>query len=314
MNMSGRKNVKRLSAQQRGVAIVLAMSVVTLAAIAAIAIMVAQSTWARQSELEAQHLQAQILILTGVDWSRAVLSDDSRLSTVDHLGEPWALRLPPMPVDNGKLQGFLEDQQGKFNLNNLVREGKVNLDQLAHFKRLLAILGLPGTLAEKLVDWIDSDNGLRPDGAEDGYYLVLQPPYLAANRPLVDVAELSQVAGFDNSVRARLSPFLSALPRFTAVNVNTASPEVLSAIVDGLDIDRARALVAKREQAYFRDPADFFNRLPQGVYVEHEEIAVNSDYFMTWVHVTIGEAEAQGEALLARRGKAWPAIVWHKTL
>src|SRR6267142_856169 len=67
----------------------------------------------------------------------AVLSDDRRLSNVDHSKEPWALRLPPMPVDNGELAGYIEDQQGAFNLNNLVRNGAVSPAQVAHFGRLL---------------------------------------------------------------------------------------------------------------------------------------------------------------------------------
>ena len=82
---------------QRGVAIVLAISVVALATLVATAIMVSQSTWARQLELTAEHVQARSVLQAGADWARAVLSDDRRLSNVDHLGEPWALRLPPMP-------------------------------------------------------------------------------------------------------------------------------------------------------------------------------------------------------------------------
>src|SRR6267378_1533337 len=146
-----------MRARQHGVAIVLAMGVVALAALAAIAIMVAQSTWSRQVELTAGHAQAQLLIQAGLDWARAVLSDDRRSNSVDHLGEPWALRLPPMPVENGELSGYIEDQQGKFNLNNLVKGGKVNLAQLAHFQRLLSVLGLPTALAGALADWIDAD-------------------------------------------------------------------------------------------------------------------------------------------------------------
>ena len=202
----------------------LAMGVVALAAMAAAAIMVSQSTWARQVELTAEHVQARAVLQAGADWARAVLSDDRRVSNVDHLGEPWALRLPPMPVENGELVGQIEDQQGAFNVNNLVSEGKVNVAQLAHFRRLLATLGLPDALAYALVDWIDDDSQPQPQGgAEDAYYLALDPPYLAANRPLIDVAELALVRGFDDNVRARLRPYVTALPGFTAVNVNTAA-------------------------------------------------------------------------------------------
>ena len=299
---------------QRGVAIVLAMGVVALAALTVTSIMVSQSTWSRQVELSAGHVQAQLIMQAGLDWARAVLSDDRRASTVDHLGEPWALRLPPMPVDNGSLAGHIEDQQGKFNLNNLLKGDKINLVQLAYFRRLLSILALPPALADALADWIDADSEPQPqDGAEDETYLALQPPYLAANRPLIDVAELVLVRGFDNGVRARLRPFVTALPRFTAVNANTATAEVLAAVVEGLDLDGARAVVAQRERAYFRDRTDLLKQLPRGLLVATEDISFSSDYFIATTRVTIGGAQARGSALLARGIAGWPAIVWRKT-
>ena len=301
------------SASQRGVAVVLAMGVVALAAIAAAAMLASQSTWSRHAELTAEHVQAQALVRAGVDWARAVLSDDRRASGVDHLGEPWALRLPPVPVDNGELAGQIEDQQGAFNLNNLVRNGKVSPPHVEQFRRLLQILGLPDALAASLVDWLDADSEPQPqDGAEDGYYRALQPPYLAANRALTEVAELALVRGFDQAARARLRPFVSALPRFTAVNANTASPEVLAAVVNGLGLDGARALVAQRERAYFRNFSDFFSQLPPGLIVPTESISVSSDYFLASVRVSIGGAQARGSALLARGQAGWPAVVWRK--
>ena len=303
-----------MRARQHGVAIVLAMGVVALAAMAATAIMITQSTWSRASELTANHVQAQVLIQAGADWSRAVLSYDRRSNSVDHLGEPWALRLPPMPIENGELTGYIEDQQGLFNLNNLVKGGKVNLAQLANFQRLLSTLGLPTALAGALADWIDADSEPQPQGgAEDDFYLALQPPYLAANRPLIDVDELALVRGFDDGVRARLRPFVTALPRFTAVNANTASPEVLAAVVEGLGLDGARAMVAQRERAYFRNWDEFFRQLPPVLIVPTENISVSSDYFLATLRVTIAGAQARGSVLLARGDTGWPAIVWRKT-
>ena len=275
--------------RQCGVAIVLAMGVVALAALAATGLMVSQSTWSRQVELAAGHVQARPMIQAGLDWSRALLSDDRRISNVDHPGEPWALRLPPIPLDNGSLAGHIEDQQGKFNLNNLLHSGKVNPAQLAHFRRLLSTLDLPPALADTLAGWIEADN-----------------------RPLVDAAELALVGGFDERVRARLHPFVSALPRFTAVNANTAPPEVLAAVVEGLGLDDARAMVARRERAYFRNAGEFFSQLPPGFSAPTENISVNSDYFLATMRVTMGGAQARGSALLWREGAGWPAIVWRK--
>ena len=303
-----------MSRAQRGVAIVLAMGVVALAAIAAAAILGSQSTWARKAELSAEHIQAQAVLQAGADWARALLSDDLRAGNVDHLGEPWALRLPPMKVENGELVGAIEDQQGRFNLNNLVTEGKLSVAQLAHFRRLLALLALPEELADTLADWLDADAEPQPlRGAEDGYYLAQDPPYLAANRPLIDLGELALVRGFDDHVRARLRPYVAALPGRTAVNVNTAPAEVLAAVIPGLTLAEAQWLVAQRDRAYYRSVDDFSRRLPRGAEVAQNDLSVSTQYFLATLRVTIGGAQARGRALLARAGAGWPSIVWRKS-
>ena len=301
--------------RQSGVAIVLAMGVVALAAMAAAAIIVSQSTWARQVELTTDHIQARAVLLACADWARALLSDDRLLGSVDHLGEPWALRLPPLQVENGELVGQIEDQQCAFNLNNLVTQGKINVAQLAHLRNLLATLGLPDQLADALADWIDEDGQPQPrDGAEDAYYLALDPPYVAANRPLIDVAELALVRGFDDNVRARLRPYVTALPGLAAVNVNTAPAEVIAAVIDGLDLSGAQLLVAQRDRAYYRSSDDFLRRLPRGAEAAAGDIGVSSDYFLATLRVSIGGAQARGQALLARGASGWPEIIWRKYL
>ena len=300
---------------QRGVAIVLAMSVVALAAMTATAIMVSQSTWSRQSELTADHTQAQGLVRAGVDWARAVLSDDRATSNLDHLGEAWALRPAPVPVDNGEINGYIQDQQGAFNLNNLVAGGRINRVEFARFCRLLSILGLSPALADALADWLDADDEPHSaNGAEDGYYLAMPAPYLAANQPLTDLSELALVRGFDDQVRARLRPFVTALPRYTQINVNTASAEVLAAMIDDMDLDVARTLVAQRERAYFTSVEDFASRIPGKLAVPASGVVLASQYFIVTLNVNFGQAQARGAALLTRDGAGWPAVVWRKTL
>ena len=274
-----------MNTRQRGVAVVLAMGVVALAAIAAAAMLASQSTWARHAELSAEHVQAQALVQAGVDWARALLYDDRRLSGVDHLGEPWAMRLPPVPVDNGELAGRIEDQQGAFNLNNVFNRGKPSPPQVLQLRRLLETLGLPDTLADA---------------------------YLAAGRPLTDAAELALIPGFDAAARARLRPFVTALPRPTALNVNTASPEVLAAVIEGLNLDAARELVAQRGRAYFRNRSEFLAQLPSGAVAGGNDVATGSEFFQASMRVTIGAAQARGSALLERSNTGWPAVVWRK--
>ncbi len=299
---------------QHGLAIIVAMLVVALASMTATAMMVTQSAWTSEMEVSANHVQARMLIASGIDWARITLTKDMRERTIDHLGEPWALKLPSIHFENAELDGLIEDQQGAFNLNNLVQGGKVDASQLAHFQRLLALLDLPISLAEPLVDWLDSDNVPQPNnGAEAEYYLSLQSPYLPANRPLTDRDELSLVRGFSEDVRSRLRPFVTALPVTTAVNANTAPPEVLCAVIEGLTLDAARTLVGKREQASFRDLSDFNSRLPKPIQSKPEEISVGSNYFLVRLRITVGNAQSRAEALISRTDSGGPSILWRKT-
>ena len=170
--------------------------------------------WTREQALYADHAQARALVGAAIDWSRSVLGEGAREGAVVHLGEPWALRFAPVAFENGRIGGHIEDQQGLFNLNNLVIDGKASAPHVRQFVRLLDALGLPASLADALVDWMDADDAPRSaSGAEDRYYLALDPPYVAANRPLADVAELALVRGFDEAVRGRLRGYVTVLPR-----------------------------------------------------------------------------------------------------
>lgn len=288
---------KQLLLKQKGVAIILAMSVVALATVTATAMTVSQSTWSREIELGTGRTQALLLLQAGTDWSRAILKDDRRGSIVDHSGEAWALRLPAIPVDDGNLTGHIEDQQGKFNLNNLLKNHRIDPAQLEHFRRLLSILSLPSSLADSLANTLKNT---LADGIHREQFLI-HPD------------ELVRIEGFDPNVRAQLAPFVTVLPAFTAINVNTASAEVISAVVDGLSLDDARAIAAQRERRYFRNLPDFLNQIPPGLILANENISVSSRYFMVNIHSTMKDAQVQGSALLERDNTGWPRILWHKS-
>ena len=74
------------------------------------------------------------------------------------------------------------------------------------------------------------------------------------------------------------------------------------------------ALVARRNNTYFRNNADFLSQLAKGVTVPEQDIRVSSDYFLATLRVTSGGAQARGKALFARLEAArWPVVVWHKS-
>lgn len=246
---------------QRGVALITVLLVVALATIAAVGM-------TRQTGLDHSRtgnrlalIQAQEIAIGGERWAAAVLARDRRdldTAAVDSLDQDWAVVLPPMEVDGGWVAGRIEDMQGRFNINTLVRGDTVDAVALERFERLLLALDLDPRTSQAVVDWLDRNRETTfPAGAEDDYYMVQREPYLAANRPIAVASELRLIRGFDEDVWQRIAPHVSALPRATAINVNTATVPVLQAIVPGLDAATAEALTGFAAEEPFDSIAAF---------------------------------------------------------
>jgi general secretion pathway protein K len=167
-----------------------------------------------------------LLYLQGAEaWAGDILHQDQIDSQTDHLGEIWAVELAPMPVEGGQIAGRIEDLQGRFNLNNLISpQGEEDLLARRQFERLLESLQLDPTLAGVVVDWLDADAEANfPGGGEDASYAAMDPPYRTPNSIISTPSELMANAGFDTELFQRLSPYVTALPPGTPLNVNTAS-------------------------------------------------------------------------------------------
>jgi general secretion pathway protein K len=294
----------------RGAAIVLAMWIAALAAAVAATVFAEQQRWARTVEHRRDQVQAQALAMAGVQWARQILEDDARRSSIDHLGEPWALSLPPVPLDDGEIRGSIADAQGRLNVNALGATNTAALQERNRIAALFKTKGMPPGLLAAIADWVDSNATVGEAGAEDAYYLAQPAPRLAANAPVLRVAELGPVKGMTPQALAAILPFLSALPADAPVNVNTAPPDVLGAIVADLDGERLDALVADRSRRPFATVAEFRARLPDGATLASDAgLAVRSSYFYVTIEARQGGTRSRARALL-RRGGGRPAIVW----
>jgi hypothetical protein len=172
----------------------------------------------------------------------AVLAKDD--AKVDHWEEDWAMQQPAIPFEGGVLAGGIEDLQGRFNVNNLVSNGKRSNFDVERFKRLLQLLkdksepreiwenAEPADLANAAADWIDADSEPSPGGGEDNDYLQGERPYRTANTLLTSTSELLLVRGFSAPIYNQLAPFVTALPERTKLNVNTAKEDVLRAYAE----------------------------------------------------------------------------------
>jgi general secretion pathway protein K len=295
---------------QRGVALITVLLIVAMATTVAAFMAQQQGFWQREFENGRDRAQARRIAQAGVDWARAVLADDAANNQYDHPREMWAMKLPPIPIEEGEVQGLITDQQGLFNLNNLVQNGMASPADVARLQRLLSTLGLPPELANALTDWMDADNvPMATGGAEDGYYANLPKPYRAANRPLAELAELLWVQGFDVQSIRRLSGYVTVLPERTQVNLNFASAEVLSAVIPGLPLQDARQMVMARKDHPFTTVAEFLQKLPAGVGQDASaELSVSSKYFLVEGRAVQKQAEFSAQALLVRQN-IWPTVV-----
>jgi len=295
----------------RGAALILAMLIAALAATVAVTLAAGQQQWLAGVALRSEQVQAQALAQAGVQWARQIMFEDVALGPVDHLGEPWALTLPATPIENGSIQGRIVDAQGLLNLNDLGRDTAAGTLARARFTRLFARLGVPASALDVIADWVDADGAARPGGAEDAWYRAQPSASLAANAPIVRVAELAALRNFTPQAADALAPFVAALPPETKLNVNTAPPEVLAAAIAGLDAAGVARLVALRREQPFVNISDLRGRLPAGATLDNEAaFSTGSDYFLVTVVARQGASLAQARALLKRGTGSWPQVVW----
>lgn len=302
---------------QSGAALLLAMLTLTL--MAEIAALVVADYGSAMELLAGRQDQGQSRWLArgAIDWARNVLAEDARTSANDHLGEIWATRIAPTPVEDGEVGGEIVDCSGLFNLNGLVANGVVVREQVEAYKRLLQLIGVPprdaDALSAALADWLDANNEPESGGAEADWYAIQKRRYRPANAPLVDIDELSLVRGYNDDVIGRLRAVAIALPETTPVNANTAPPEVLSALIQDLSIDEARVLAVRRTTRPFENVAAFQAQLPARAVMPAGRFSVTSRYFLAGGRAKYGLAVTRMQVLLDRKTN-WSEIVWQKIL
>jgi general secretion pathway protein K len=305
-----------LGRRQRGVALVTAILIVAIVTAVAAKIAFAHQVWFRQMENVSDRGATDLLRRAALHWASVALLDDASQNSIDHLGEPWAQGLPVLPVEGGAIKVTIEDAQGRFNLNNLVQNNQPSPGDVAIFQRLLVQLKLDPFLANAVLDWIDTDSNVTsPGGAEDVDYLTLKTPYRAANQPFTSVDELRMVKGFDAKTVLTLLPFVTVLPAGarTAINVNTAPPEVLAALANK-DLAWAQRVADNRTDSPMKNAADFTKQmqLPPNAPQPASGLAdVKTDYFLITLETSIGRHQRRTIALMQRAGKAtnW---IWFK--
>lgn len=295
--------------RQRGAAILLAMLIVALvAALSAGAVWQQWRNVAVQSA-EYQRLQSGWILQGTSDWARLLLREDAREGATDHLSEPWAVPLAEARLSSflaagsgaqdtstdlpdAFLSGRLLDLQARLNVTSLTDGAALHPPTAKAFARLWQALNLPPNELLALTTQLPLT---QQDGSAKGAapYQPLQP------RTLEQLAWL----GLSGTTIARLAPYVTVLPERTPVNLNTASPLVLHAVIDKLELAAAQRLVAQRSNSHFKSLADINQALGGGDWgLNDTQHSVNTRYFELLEQMRMDRLRVAQKSIVQRDG------------
>ncbi|MBO0495179.1 type II secretion system minor pseudopilin GspK [Pseudomonas sp. Marseille-Q1929] len=279
------------AAKQRGMAIISALLIAAVVAVIAGGMLTRQTVFTRSLEAEQLRVQGQWLLQGSLERSRQMLWEARQKDVLTRLDQPWAY------AQRGAFEGRIEDEQGKFNLRNLVNRQLPDAEQLQSFERLCRTLGVDPAVSRRISQ--------RVIGS---YEVPAKYPMLRS------VDELSAIEGLDPVLLRRLQGYISVLPGQSWVNGNTASAEVLSAVVPQLSLSQAQGLVAERDSGqWFINRGDFVNRLhlPQ-VAVESVQVGITSEWFRVQGQARREQRRVTIDALLHRPQERQPQVIWSR--
>ncbi|MFO1377511.1 MAG: type II secretion system minor pseudopilin GspK [Steroidobacteraceae bacterium] len=298
---------------QRGVALITAIVMVALATILAVRLAKEGALDQRRTAATLVLEQARQYAMGAEAWATEILRDDATRNDQDDFGEDWAKPVPPLPIEGGTLSGQMEDMQGRFNINTLVKaDGTADPAAVETFERLLERLHLDVKWARMLADWLDADT--VPDfqrGAEDGVYLAQTPPYRTANGPVSSTSELLALPGFSLAEFRVLAPHVAALPvDVRRINLCTATGPVLASLSpEAADFGAAEALAQNRRGGCFPSIEDLRATLSDAEFRRIEtQVSQASAWFRLRTVVRIGTMELTLYSLL-ERGNGPPRAV-----
>jgi general secretion pathway protein K len=329
--------VRRALQRQRGVAVITALLLTTLAITIVASLFWEQQVQVRSMENQRLHLQTKWILRGALDWAGLVLRQDGRDNTYTSLDQVWATPLAETRLDqyierervqgevfDATLSGSIIDATSRYNLSNLARQRIVDPENVGIYRRLLANLKLDPALAQRTAIAVASAQVAQPEPTPEpgpaGAPGPTGPPPAPKPKPvpggaapvrLTQLDDLLSIPGYTVDVVDKLREAVIVLPEQTPVNVNTAAPEVLAAVVEDFSLAEANALVARRKSAAWREVSYFTTDL-HGKKAVTNSVGVLSSYFLVRSRVRLDRAALNAEALINRGSDARrvTVLVW----
>ena len=189
------------------------------------------------------NMRAAHLAEAGVEQALRELAGDFQLTSVPFDGVLTFYKQGPPPAALPRLiRTKARLGPGEFSYRITDEQARINVNTATHdqLDKLLQCLGVDkinrDQIVDSILDWIDTNDEHRMNGAEsDDYYLKLSPPYRARNGPIESVTELLQIKGVTQAIfegidgRPGLRDVLTSRG-VGRLNVNTAGPVVFCAM------------------------------------------------------------------------------------
>ena len=230
----------------RGAVLLTTLLIMTLMAVLAIAL-IEDIGFAikRRGHLQA-YAQADWYAASAEDFAIGYLqSEFSNLPRAQVNQKLNALQPFTLPIDRGVLTIRVRDGSSCYALNRLK-----DAPARQEFENLLIELGVNSFKAQTLSfiarDWMDPDNDIGQNGAEDFVYLIKEPAHRTANADFSSVMELRSLNTMDEATYQRIRPFICARPAESnnRININSLTPAhipLLNAVLGGGDENQAIA-------------------------------------------------------------------------
>ncbi|WP_413520039.1 type II secretion system minor pseudopilin GspK [Psychrobacter glacincola] len=240
---------------QRGVALLTILLLVVSITVVAGAMLASQKIAIRRSGLLFDQNQLSQDINAGQQLAVTMIRADAKLNDTDSQQDIWAKPVPPYMFGTHGIGIELRDEASRFNINNLYHNGAVDTDALDIFQRLLTQLNLAPEIAVAVLDYQDADSEVYKDGGDESTVYAQQSTNSAdnslPNQALVNIDQLQNMKGVDAEVLAALRPYITTVPYYLPININTASPVLLAALLEGASSQQMQMVVEFREKQVF---------------------------------------------------------------
>ena len=306
-------NAFRRPDYQQGIALITVLLVLAVVTVALVAMSSDRQMDIRRTQNQVRAIQAWSYVHGLETWAEQQLRTDLAENGFDADSDNWSQPLPVTSIAQGNIEAGIIEFQGRIHLNNLLVEGQASDPDVQRLKRLFVYLDIKPERVDAMLDWIDSDMEIRyPNGAEDETYGRISPPYRSANSPFSDVSELLQVQGFSQEDYEKLLPYVYVANAYEPLNVNTASPEVLRCLADGIKKNRAESIHMAHGKP-FENVEDFLkDEAMVGISVDKKSLAVTSKHFLLSGKINMGSNAWMFQSQLRRDGDGVVTVIKRK--